>query len=70
MRIQMPAEDRDTVRFLIEHQDEVTAALARDVEDPATVAQLAHRVGTVERLKLLTILIVCRNIRSRRSPRP
>ena len=55
-RIQMPADDRDTVRFLIEHQDDVTAALARDVEDPATPERLAHRVGTVERLKLLTIL--------------
>lgn len=55
-RVQMPAEDVDTVQFLLERQSELSAALTRDIEDPATVTQLAHRVETVERLKLLTIL--------------
>jgi [protein-PII] uridylyltransferase len=55
-RIEMPDEERYTARFLLEHRDDVAAALARDIEDPATAAQLAHGVGTVERLKLLTIL--------------
>ena len=52
----MPAEDQDTVVFLIERQAELADAMKRDVEDPATISQLAHRVDTVERLKLLTIV--------------
>jgi [protein-PII] uridylyltransferase len=56
-RIQMPVEDQDTVRFLIERTGELPAALTRDIGDPATIAQIAHRVDSVERLKLLTILV-------------
>lgn len=54
-RIGMPAEDADTLVFLLEHQDDLASSLARDIDDPAATAQLAHRVATVERLRLLTI---------------
>jgi [protein-PII] uridylyltransferase len=56
-RIRMSAEERREVDFLIEHQLDLADVISsRDVEDPATARQLAERVGTVERLKLLTVL--------------
>lgn len=56
-RIQMPREDRDTVRFLILKHLEMSSIMnARDLSDPATGAAMAQRVGTVERLKYLTLL--------------
>ena len=56
-RIQMPAEEQSIVEFLILHQLDLSEVMSgRDVDDPATVRVLAERVGTIERLKLLTIL--------------
>ncbi|HZT29039.1 MAG TPA: ACT domain-containing protein [Bryobacteraceae bacterium] len=56
-RIQMPQADRETVRFLIRHHLELSATMhARDPYDPATAQYLAGRVGTVERLKALTLV--------------
>jgi [protein-PII] uridylyltransferase len=56
-RIEMPAEVQSDAAFLIEHQNDLSDVLTgRDVGDPATVRFLAERVGTIERLKLLTIL--------------
>jgi [protein-PII] uridylyltransferase len=56
-RIQMPAEEQGAVEFLILHQFDLSEVMAgRDVDDPATVRLLAERVGTIERLKLLTVL--------------
>ncbi|HTW67084.1 MAG TPA: hypothetical protein VME17_20835 [Bryobacteraceae bacterium] len=56
-RIRMPAEERQQVDFLIEHQTDLAEVMSgRDIDDPATVQLLALRVGTIERLKLLTIL--------------
>ncbi len=56
-RIQMPEKKRDLVRFLIEQHLDLSAAInGRDLEDPATAEFAAHRVGTVERLKALTLL--------------
>jgi [protein-PII] uridylyltransferase len=56
-RIQMPAEERRTVEFLIEHHLDLSAVMnSRDLQDPATVRMLADAIGTIERLKLLTIL--------------
>jgi [protein-PII] uridylyltransferase len=55
-RIQMPADNRAAVAFLIEHQHDLDEAMtARDVDDPATVRQLADRAGTAERLRMLTV---------------
>ncbi len=56
-RIQMPEEKRELVRFLIGRHLDLSAAInGRDLEDPATAEFVAHRVGTVERLKALTLL--------------
>jgi [protein-PII] uridylyltransferase len=56
-RIRVPAEEQRDIDFLIEHQLDLAEVMSgRDVDDPATARQLAERVGTIERLKLLTIL--------------
>ena len=56
-RIRVPAEEQRQVIFLIEHQWDLAEVMSgRDVDDPATARQLAERVGTIERLKLLTVL--------------
>jgi [protein-PII] uridylyltransferase len=56
-RIQMPAQDRQMVHFLIARHLELSAAMqSRDVFDPQTIRDVAHQVATVERLKALTLL--------------
>ena len=56
-RIQMPAPEQEVCLFLIEHHLALSAVMnARDLNDPATARELALRVGTVERLKYLTLL--------------
>jgi len=56
-RIQMPAVERSTAAFLIRCHLEMSATMnSRDPEDPATAQYLAHKVGTVENLKYLTLL--------------
>jgi len=56
-RIRVPAEEQREIHFLIEHQLDLAEVMSgRDVDDPATARQLSERVGTIERLKLLTIL--------------
>ena len=56
-RIQMPPEEQSTVEFLIAHHLDLSAVMSsRDLYDPATARLLAGRIGTLERLKLLTLL--------------
>ena len=56
-RMDAPAEDQDTVGFLILHHLALSEVMTgRDLGDPATALALAERVGTIERLKLLTVL--------------
>ena len=56
-RIQMPWQDRDMVVFLIERHLDLSAAMfSRDVFDPQTIRDVAHQMGTVERLKVQTLL--------------
>jgi [protein-PII] uridylyltransferase len=56
-RIRLPWQDRDMVMFLIERHLDLSAAMfSRDVFDPRTIRDVAHQVGTVERLKVLTLL--------------
>ncbi len=56
-RIQMRPEERSAVEFLIEHHLDLSAVMSsRDLYDPATARLLAQRIGTLERLKLLTLL--------------
>ncbi|MEP6539706.1 MAG: hypothetical protein ABJF23_30525, partial [Bryobacteraceae bacterium] len=56
-RIQMPPADQEMCLFLIDQHLALSAVMnARDLNDPETVRDLAARVGTVERLKYLTLL--------------
>ncbi len=56
-RIGMPAQDRETVLFLIrKHLDLSSVMQSRDVFDPQTIRDVAHEMETVERLKALTLL--------------
>jgi [protein-PII] uridylyltransferase len=56
-RIGLPEEDRATVLFLIGAHLEMSAAMSsRDIYDPAIAREMAKRIGTVERLKYLTLL--------------
>lgn len=56
-RLQMPAQERDTVLFLIRSHLELSAALrSRDLAEPKAIRDVAQQVGTVERLKALILL--------------
>jgi len=56
-RIQMPRAEREMACFLIARHLEMSALMhSRDLQDPATARDMAQRVGTVERLKALTLL--------------
>jgi [protein-PII] uridylyltransferase len=56
-RIHLPEDDRAFVLFLISQHLEMSAAMSsRDVHDPAVARDMAKRIGTVERLKHLTLL--------------
>src|ERR1700730_7683415 len=53
----MRPEEQSAVEFLIEHHLDLSAVMnSRDLHDPATARLLADRIGTLERLKLLTLL--------------
>ncbi|MBY0506211.1 MAG: HD domain-containing protein [Bryobacteraceae bacterium] len=52
-----PPHDAKAILFLIEHHlDLSTIATSRDLSDPAVIEEAAHRVETLEQLKLLTLL--------------
>jgi len=56
-RLGVPQADRDTIEFLVRrHLDLSSIMSSRDLYDGSTAKILADRVGTVERLKLLTML--------------
>ena len=56
-RIEMPADERADVEFLIENQRELASASGgRDLDDPATARRLAERVGAIERLRMLAVM--------------
>ena len=56
-RLQLPAEQRDMVLFLIRHHLKMSlVAFRRDTEDPEIVKQFAALVGTEERLKMLCLM--------------
>ncbi|MBY0375879.1 MAG: HD domain-containing protein [Bryobacteraceae bacterium] len=56
-RWQVPQGQRRVVLFLIEHHlDLSTLMSSRDLGDPRVAEEAAHRVETVEQLKLLTLL--------------
>jgi [protein-PII] uridylyltransferase len=55
-RLDMDPDERAEVLFLIESHLELSAALRRDIFNPETVAAFAEKLGTPERLKMLTLL--------------
>lgn len=56
-RLGAPLEDRDTILFLVQHHLDLSSVMSsRDLHDEATAKSLAHGIGTIERLKLLTML--------------
>ncbi len=56
-RLQAPQEDRDTVLFLIEQHLALSSIMtSRDLNDGATARQISQSMGTIERLKLLTLM--------------
>jgi [protein-PII] uridylyltransferase len=56
-RLGAPEADRATIEFLIaRHLDLSSVMSSRDLHDGATAKALAERIGTIERLKLLTML--------------
>ena len=50
------ASDRDTISFLIASHLEISATLRRDIYDPATIQSFSEKIGTPERLKMLSLL--------------
>ena len=55
-RLDVDAEERATVLFLIANHLEMSAQLRRDIFNPETVAAFADKIGTPERLKMLCLL--------------
>ena len=56
-RIQMPVDAQRTVEFLIRHESDLSDAAGQPgANDSATARLLAERVGTIERLKLLSVM--------------
>jgi [protein-PII] uridylyltransferase len=55
-RLELDPPDCETVLFLIRRHLEIGAALRRDIFDPEMIRQLAEKMGTPERLKMLCLL--------------
>ncbi len=55
-RLDMDPKEREEVLFLIASHLELSATLRRDIFNPETVAAFAEKMGTPERLKMLTLL--------------
>ena len=56
-RFGVPVADRATVELLIRHHLDLSSVMtSRDLGDPMTARHIADQVGTVERLRLLTLL--------------
>jgi [protein-PII] uridylyltransferase len=55
-RLDLDPADRETVRFLVASHLEMSAAMRRDVFDPANVKMFAEKIGTPERLKMLCLM--------------
>lgn len=56
-RLQVPEPEQAVVRFLIEHHLDLSSIMtSRDLSEPSTAQQIAAASGTIEQLKLLTLL--------------
>ncbi len=54
--LELPQDERETVCFLIAYHLEMSAAMRRDIFDPATSKNLSRAVGSPEHLKMLCLL--------------
>ncbi len=55
-RLDLDTVDRETVRYLVASHLEMSAAMRRDIFDPANVKSFAEKVGVPERLKMLCLM--------------
>src|SRR5215467_8403090 len=55
-RLGLESAERETISFLIASHLEISATLRRDIYDPATIQAFAEKIGTPERLKMLSLL--------------
>ena len=55
-RLDLDPADRESVRYLVASHLEMSAAMRRDVFDPANVKSFAEKVGVPERLKMLCLM--------------
>jgi len=55
-RLDLDSVDRETVRYLVASHLDMSAAIRRDVFDPANVKSFAEKVGAPERLKMLCLM--------------
>ena len=55
-RLDLDSADRETVRYLVASHLEMSAAMRRDIFDPANVKSFAEKVGAPERLKMLCLM--------------
>ncbi len=55
-RFALSPEDAEMVRFLIGSHLDMSAALRRDIFDPETIRTFSEKMGTPERLKMLSLL--------------
>ncbi len=55
-RLDLDPVDRETVRYLVASHLDMSAAMRRDVFDPANVKFFAEKVGVPERLKMLCLM--------------
>ncbi|HMD50467.1 MAG TPA: HD domain-containing protein, partial [Bryobacteraceae bacterium] len=55
-RLDLDPVDRETVRYLVANHLEMSAAMRRDIFDPANVKSFAEKVGVPERLKMLCLM--------------
>ncbi len=55
-RLDLDLPDRETVLFLIESHLDLSAVLRRDIFDTSTIRAFAEKVGTPERLKMLSLM--------------
>jgi [protein-PII] uridylyltransferase len=55
-RLDLDPADREILRFLVANHLEMSAAMRRDVFDPANVKSFAEKVGAPERLKMLCLM--------------
>lgn len=56
-RLEMDEAERETVRFLVENHLLMSSVMTtRDISEPAVVRDFAARIGTTERLQMLTLM--------------